>query len=278
MPDDLDTGSQESNTWYAVYIAETNSDSVITLSTNEVAPVGFSRSRRIGWLRNNADKELFTAQIEKEHLNAAIVQRWIGEGWAKTPGETDAVIDELFAANFELSSPPLSYQGAEAFKEHVRLVKAAFPDIRFTVDEIIAEGDKVAVRWTLRGTHMGEWRDMAPTGRQVRISGTGIVRIADGKIQEWHEHHDALGLMEQVATSMPDSDAERAGDRAVGETPDAATAHIIAGLRALRRGDNEGAVQHFRRAVEVDPASSVGYFDLGLALLRANRFEEALLA
>ncbi len=62
-----------------------------------------------------------TAQIEEEHLNAAIVQRWIGEGWAKTPGETDAVIDELFAANFELSSPPLSYQGAEAFKEHVRL-------------------------------------------------------------------------------------------------------------------------------------------------------------
>jgi predicted ester cyclase len=73
-----------------------------------------------------------------------------------------------------------------------------FPDIHFTVDDIFVEGDKVALRWTLRGTHKGEFAGVPPTNKQVAIWGISVDRISGGKIAETWERYDTLGLMQQL--------------------------------------------------------------------------------
>lgn len=83
-------------------------------------------------------------------------------------------IDEFIAADL-----------AEAFRRDVASLRAAFPDLRLIIDELIAEGEKVAVRFELRGTHRGVLSGVPPTGRPMAWKGMGVVRFVDGKIAEW---------------------------------------------------------------------------------------------
>lgn len=75
---------------------------------------------------------------------------------------------------------------------------AAFPDIEQTVEETIAEGDKVAVRFTMRATHTGDFEGVPATGKPISVSGMGILRIVDGKVVEFQEAFDIMGLMQQI--------------------------------------------------------------------------------
>jgi steroid delta-isomerase-like uncharacterized protein len=75
---------------------------------------------------------------------------------------------------------------------------AAFPDFAVTVEDAVAEGDKVALRVTIRGTHQGALMGTPPTGKPIAISGMSLWRIADGKIVERWESADMLGLMQQL--------------------------------------------------------------------------------
>ncbi len=77
-------------------------------------------------------------------------------------------------------------------------LRAAFPDLHQTIEEQISEGDKVAYRWTARGTHQGGLMGIAPTGNRVTFTGISIARLVDGKIEEIWENHDALGMMQQL--------------------------------------------------------------------------------
>ena len=95
---------------------------------------------------------------------------------------------------------PLSYN---MYKHVGLLYLAAYPDFCVTVDSIIAEGDKVAVRWTVNGTHLGTLMGIPPTGRSVEFTGATIHRIADGKIVESWWSYDALGMMQQI-TAPPE--------------------------------------------------------------------------
>jgi predicted ester cyclase len=81
--------------------------------------------------------------------------------------------------------------------------RTAFPDQRVAVDDLLAESDRVAVRFTLRGTHLGELLDLAPTGRRVTVPGVAIYRIAGGRIAEGWVGFDALGLLEQLSVLAP---------------------------------------------------------------------------
>lgn len=111
-------------------------------------------------------------------------------------------IDEgeaLLAPNFAFHMPgtpgPLNREG---FRQLFMGLLTAFPDPAITNEDLIAEGDRVAGRWTTRGTHQGDLWGFPPTGRQVTITSMDINRITDGKISErWHEY-DALGLMQQL--------------------------------------------------------------------------------
>lgn len=153
--------------------------------------------------------------ISPTERNKFLVRRFVEDVW--NAGKLD-VADEVLAANYieHPSSPDESRMddeptGPDGMKQFVRMFKGAFPDMTFTIDHIVAEGDKVAVQLTGRGTHKGDLRDLAPTGRRVTIGGAAIHRIEDNKIVETYQVVDRLSLREQLgAPQMGDIDVEAA--------------------------------------------------------------------
>jgi predicted ester cyclase len=125
-----------------------------------------------------------------------IVRQLIEEPWK---GNTD-VIDKYVAPAYIAHDPsePEPIRGPEGFKAQIQKYLAGFPDGRITVDDQIAEGDKVATRWTGRGTQTGEIAGIAPTGKEVTVTGTTISRIEGGLvIEEWNTW-DTLGMLVQL--------------------------------------------------------------------------------
>jgi len=128
--------------------------------------------------------------------NKALVRRTYEE--VLNNGDLD-VADELYAREYVYTSPGSpELRGPEGFKQLVRMLRGAFPDLRFTPEELIAEGDSVVSRWTGRGTHQGEFKGISPTGKQVTVTGMVIHRLANGKFVEDREELDALGLLQQL--------------------------------------------------------------------------------
>lgn len=128
--------------------------------------------------------------------NKALVHRWTEEIWNQ--GSMSA-IDEIVAADYVHHDPLMpEMRGAEALKQLLVTLRAAFPDGRFTEDALIAEGDMAVMRWTYRGTHKGEWIGVAGTGSLAEITGTTSLRLAGGKVAEHWAHWDALGWVRQV--------------------------------------------------------------------------------
>jgi predicted ester cyclase len=109
---------------------------------------------------------------------------------------------ELFAPDYVYHFPgspePLPFQG---HVQMARMFYAAFPDLRHTVEDQIAEGDKVVTRITIRGTHQGELMGIPPTGRQIAVSALSIDRISDGKIAEEWVNSDVLGMLQQLGVA-----------------------------------------------------------------------------
>lgn len=129
--------------------------------------------------------------------NKTLVRRLFDEVWNKGHQQ---VADELFAQNYQhhdSSSPDLG-RGPESEKKRVALYRNAFPDIRFTVEDLIAEGESVTARWSCHGTHKGELNGIAPTGKQITISGISVSRFTNGKMIEGYVNWDALGMMQQL--------------------------------------------------------------------------------
>ncbi len=104
-----------------------------------------------------------------------------------------SVIDELIGHEFiGHEMPTETPRGPVGFKQFYGRLRSAFPDLRYAVDDVIAEGDKVVVRWTWKCTHKGEFMGIAPTGRQATVTGMAIYRFAEGKcVERWVE----LGLL-----------------------------------------------------------------------------------
>ena len=129
--------------------------------------------------------------------NKAIIRR-IPEEVINT-GNLDRV-DEVIAADYvdHFPLPPGFPSGLEGFKLFWRMVLSAFPDLRYTVDDVIADGDKVVVRVTSRATHQGEFQGIPPTGRQVTWTEIHIGRLANGKLVEHWASVDQLGLLQQL--------------------------------------------------------------------------------
>ena len=110
-----------------------------------------------------------------------------------------AIVDELVAPQFTSHDwPERSATGPRAFRDFYAGLRAAFPDTRYTVEDLVSEGDKVVVRWRLNATHKGEFRGVAATGRQITLRGVAIYRVQGGKLMERWVVVDLLGLMEQI--------------------------------------------------------------------------------
>ncbi len=131
--------------------------------------------------------------------NKATVRRTIEEGWNQ--GKV-AVYDELCAPNYIHHDPTFfNIRTHEDYKRWVIETRSAFPDFHLTIEDLIAEGEQVAVRWTMRGTNTGDLvtlMHVPATGKQVTVTGITVVRFAGGKIVEvWHQG-DNLGMFQQL--------------------------------------------------------------------------------
>ena len=129
--------------------------------------------------------------------NKAIVRRLFTELWNN--GNL-SVADEIFTPNYAHYDPstPDFGRGPDSEKKRAALYRAAFPDLHLTVEDVIAEGETVMTRWSCRGTHKGDLNGIAPTGKQITISGMTVARVSNGKITEGFVNWDALGLMQQL--------------------------------------------------------------------------------
>ena len=132
--------------------------------------------------------------------NKALVRRAFEEGW--NAGNLD-VFDEVTSPDYVLHDPtvPEDVVGVDGMKGFASAFLGAFPDLRFSIEEQIAEGDMVATRWTSSATHEGELMGIAPTGNRTGVSGVTVSRISGGKIAEDWNNWDALGLMRQIGAA-----------------------------------------------------------------------------
>jgi steroid delta-isomerase-like uncharacterized protein len=121
--------------------------------------------------------------------NKALVRQWIDEVLTRKDIRR---IDELFVPNYVLHDPSLAQEmhGREGVERFAAAFRSASPDVCFTVEDQIAEGDMVVTRWTARGTHRGKFLEIPPTGEQMTVTGIQFDRVLDGKIDEaWVSYH-----------------------------------------------------------------------------------------
>jgi steroid delta-isomerase-like uncharacterized protein len=129
--------------------------------------------------------------------NKAIVRRLYEEGWSA--GDLD-VAAAAYAPDFINHNPaiPNLPAGPDGIRLLVSAFRAAFPDLRYTTEDQLSEGDRVVSRWTFRGTHQGAFMGIPATGQSVAVSGITIDRLADGRIVEHWRQTDILGMLQQL--------------------------------------------------------------------------------
>jgi len=131
--------------------------------------------------------------------NKALARREIEEIF-NAKGNLDAAAEEIYAPNY-ISHQPAGdedLRGLQAIKQFAAGLRRAFPDLQMTIEEQIAEGDKVVSRLTSRGTHRGELWGIAATGREAEVSSVSTNRMEGGKIVEHWTCADRLGMMQQL--------------------------------------------------------------------------------
>ena len=117
--------------------------------------------------------------------NKALMRRLFEEGFHS--GKL-AVVDEIFHPNFVDRSTPEQPPGTEGVKDYISMVRTGFPDISITIEDLVAEEERVVARTTWHGTHLGEYEGIAPTSKQVTRSMIQIFHVKDGKLlEEWSE-------------------------------------------------------------------------------------------
>ena len=110
-------------------------------------------------------------------------------------------IDELISPDYV---GPQGDRGPASFRATVVGLRTAFPDLRYTLDDVVAESDRVAVRWHWTGTHRGPFRGFSASGRSISNSGAGIFRLQDGKIVAGSIETDRLGFLQQLGAVPED--------------------------------------------------------------------------
>ncbi len=151
--------------------------------------------------------------------NKALVRRFVDEVQSK--GNTD-LIDEICSPEFvNHSAPPGVPADCEGIKIVTAMFRGAFPDSYFTVEDMVAEGDKVATRKTFHGTHEGEFMGIPPSGRSVSMGLIDIVRISEGRVVEHWSMGDNLGMVRQLGV------VPQPGERGTEQLEDAFEEHVL---------------------------------------------------
>ena len=139
-------------------------------------------------------------QTSNTTQNKELARRIMEECWNQ--GKAEAV-RELYATDCRYHDPvfPNLTSGAENIKQHIITSRTGFPDLKFTTDDTIAERNEVVVHWTGRGTHKGQFLNMAPTNKPCTVSGTTIFKFDNGKVTEQWSDWNLLTMLEQLGIS-----------------------------------------------------------------------------
>jgi steroid delta-isomerase-like uncharacterized protein len=129
--------------------------------------------------------------------NKALVRRAVEQIWNQG---NYAILDEFVTGDFVVrgSAPAEDIHGPDGVTQFYSALRAAFPDLHFTIEDQVAEGDRVVTRWTASATHTGVFQGIPPTGKQVSLTGIDIDRIVNGKVVECWPKVDELGLLRQL--------------------------------------------------------------------------------
>jgi len=160
--------------------------------------VGLGGARSVVAAQSRQDE----AQANLER-NKALVRRWIGEGFN---GRDLKVVDVLFSENFTVNRTPV---GRGGLRQSMASRFTAFPDLRVSIVEIVAEGDKVGIWYTVQGTQRGEFEGVQPTGKQVSWFGADFLRVESGKFVEAWFVDDSMGLLRQLGVTFLPSPAQK---------------------------------------------------------------------
>lgn len=137
------------------------------------------------------------AQLER---NKEAVRRFFQEIWCD---HDESAIDRYIAADAAGNDPDFGI-GRESFRRQWKKWLQGFPDLRFDVEELVAEGDTVVSRWILTGTHTGEFLGYPPTGKKVKVHGMSLDHLKDGVVVSGCDGWDALGFRQQLGIIPPD--------------------------------------------------------------------------
>ena len=144
--------------------------------------------------------------------NKALARRVFEEGFNQGKAES---IDELIAAEFvdHGAAPGVPDTGTESFRQTMLLFRTAFPDVHVTIDDMIAEGDRVVTRSLWHGTHRGTFFGIPATGKSFSLTSTDILRIEQGKVVEHWGNEDDLGMLQQlgILTQMAEAMQQTSG-------------------------------------------------------------------
>jgi steroid delta-isomerase-like uncharacterized protein len=132
------------------------------------------------------------AERNKELVLRAVEQVWNGGNYSN--------LGDFLAPDFVVHTgvPGVELRGHDAARQFYSLLRKAFPDLHFTIETQVAEGDTVVTHCTMRGTHKGEFKGIAPTGKKISVKSVDIDRLVNGKVVECWGHLDELGLLQQI--------------------------------------------------------------------------------
>lgn len=132
--------------------------------------------------------------------NKALVRRFYNEVYVDW---NMALVDEVVSPRFTSHDWPEGSTGPQAFRDYYSAMLSAVPDARYEADDLIADGDRVAVRWRLLGTHIGAFGGIAPTGKPITLRGIAIYRLDAGQLMERWVVSDLHGLLEEIGLTSP---------------------------------------------------------------------------
>src|SRR5215212_4973486 len=163
----------------------------------------------IGILISRSGRADSSSSVSEEE-NKAVIRRWI-EAYNERDLEAEAdVLAAGYVAHVPAAPGPLGLEGLEAWRQFTAPFTEAFPDLRLTVEDIMAEGDMVAARVAFHGTHRGEFQGIPPTDKEVNFTAMEFNRVAEGKVEEHWVEIDLLGLMGQVGAIPEPEQSEEA--------------------------------------------------------------------
>jgi steroid delta-isomerase-like uncharacterized protein len=153
--------------------------------------------------------------VSAEERNKALARKFFEEAWGK--GNV-ATVDEFMSAEYvEHPRPSTLSPGAEGLKQLIAAYRTAFPDLKTMLDDIFAEGDRVAFRWNVSGTHLGDWLGIPPTGNHVAANGITVFRISDGKVVESWTSIDLSPAEEELQWLTEGGGGARSADTSLAE-------------------------------------------------------------